>query len=349
MKHCAALLFVVAVLTAAVCPSARADTFRVPVPYATIQDGIDAASEGDTVLVAPGTYTGVGNRDIGLTGANILLASESGAASTIIDCQDVTDGIAVYSGEDSTCVVRGFTIENGQGGSGGGIYVSGAAPIIEDCVIRYCSASNGGGIWYGYSPTQGVVRNCVMYGNSVRFRGGGILCTHGYSPDYVPVIVRDCVVYDNDESNENAYGGGGIFCSYSSATIVGCTVVGNTGEPGRGAIHGSSCTPVVRRTVSAFNLSGPGVYNVDADHCVIYGNVGDVPPDGDRENLELDPLFCDLTNWDLTVCANSPCLAGEPENPWGEQVGARGAGCPECDTAVEETTWGAIKALYISP
>ena len=343
------VVLVAGVLSGIVSVPGHATTISVPSTlYPTIQDGVNAAVEGDTVLVAPGTYTGVGNRSVAFTGVNIVLMSDAGAAVTIIDCEGLDRGFSVFSGEDSTSVIRGFTVENGGGGSlGGGIYVTHSAAIVEDCIIRNCTASNGGGIWYGYSPTRGIIRNCVVYGNTSNYRGGGILCTHGYSPDYVPVIVRNCVVYDNEESVGNVYGGGGIFCSYCDATIVGCTVAGNTGEPGRGAIHGSSCTPIVRRTVSAFNLSGPGIQNVDADHCIIYGNVGDSPRlDGDRENLALSPLFCDFGSWDLTLCDDSPCLSGDSENPWGEHIGALGAGCPSCDTVVEDSTWGAIKALY---
>jgi len=104
------------------------------------------------------------------------------------------------------------------------------------------------------------------------------------------------------------------------------------------------------RSIVAFSTSGVGIYGVDADHCIIYGNPGDAtPPDGDRENLDTDPLFCDLGSWDLTVCDDSPCLSGDPENPWGEQIGALGSGCGSCDTVVENTTWGSIKAMYLNP
>jgi len=351
VQKCELVLLAVVVFVL-ITATTHAATIRVPDHQPNIQAGVDAAvSEGDTVLVAPGTYSGDGNRDIDFAGVNIVLTSESGAAATIIDCGGLSRALAVFSGEDSTCVVRGFTIENGDGGSGGGIYVTQSAPIIENCVIRNCSASNGGGIWYGYSPAsmQGIIRNCVVYGNTARFRGGGIMCSHGYSPDYVPPIVRNCIVYNNLESTDSPYGGGGIYCSYSDATVVGCTVVGNSGEPGRGAIYGYGCTPIVRRTVSAFNVTGPGVGGVDADHCIIFGNVGDVPADGTRENLDANPLFCDIGSWDLTVCDDSPCIATDPENPWGEHIGALGAGCPSCDTVVEETTWGSIKALYTRP
>ena len=60
---------------------ATATTLKVPSQYSTIQAAIDASSNGDTVLVAAGTYT----EKVLIDGKNISLISENGRDSTIID------------------------------------------------------------------------------------------------------------------------------------------------------------------------------------------------------------------------------------------------------------------------
>jgi hypothetical protein len=61
-------------------------------PFKTIQSGIDAAEKGDTVLVADGTYTGERNKRLDFYGKAIIVKSEHGAESCIIDCEGEGNG-----------------------------------------------------------------------------------------------------------------------------------------------------------------------------------------------------------------------------------------------------------------
>ena len=63
--------------------------------YITIQEGIDAAVGGDEVVVADGTYTGDGNRDIDFMGKAITVKSENGAEDCIIDCEAGYQAISI--------------------------------------------------------------------------------------------------------------------------------------------------------------------------------------------------------------------------------------------------------------
>ncbi|MHC4501634.1 MAG: hypothetical protein ACYS21_21310 [Planctomycetota bacterium] len=67
--------------------------------FATIQKAIDSAFNGDTVIVADGTYTGPGNRDIDFLGKAITVRSESGPENCIIDCENSGRGFYFDDGE----------------------------------------------------------------------------------------------------------------------------------------------------------------------------------------------------------------------------------------------------------
>lgn len=112
-------------------------------PYTTIQSGINAANNGDTVLVAPGTY----NENIDFKGKAITVTSSGGATATIIDGGN-KPGVATVifaHGETSASVISGFTIRGGGdtifgGTSDGGVYAGGASPVIQGNTItaNYC-------------------------------------------------------------------------------------------------------------------------------------------------------------------------------------------------------------------
>ena len=148
-------------------------TINVPTEqHPTIQAGIDAAVDGDTVLVADGTYTGDGNKNLDFNGKAITVKSENGPVTTIIDCEDSGGGFYFHNGEGNDSVVSGFTIVNGQALKGGGIFCDSASPTISNCVIQENSAASRGGGIYCYLASP-IIDNCTIMDNEAG-QGGGI-------------------------------------------------------------------------------------------------------------------------------------------------------------------------------
>lgn len=147
----------------------------------TIQAGLDAASEGDTVLVADGTYSGPGNYDLTFRGKNLTLRSLSDVSSwCIIDCRSQGRAFLFVNGEKSA-LVRGFTIKRGQNyfeennphaSSGGAVLVVGTSVSFFDCSFRDNDASrdsarNFGGAIFADAATLTLER-CHFDNNQAR-------------------------------------------------------------------------------------------------------------------------------------------------------------------------------------
>ena len=106
-------------------------TINVPAAYSTIQAGIDAASDGDIVLVADGVYS----ENISFNGKNIRVVSAGGASSCTINGGGVSEVVKFMNNETRSAVLEGFTLTNGYG-HGGGVRIDGASPTVLDCIIR---------------------------------------------------------------------------------------------------------------------------------------------------------------------------------------------------------------------
>lgn len=254
--------------------------------FKRIQVGINNTTDGDTVIVAQGTYV----ENINFNGKNIVLRSTDPTDWNVVK-QTVIDGnksgsVVTFTGaEDETCVLSGFTIWNGTGTYipdptfpafyGGGIFGAGAGAgasrthaTIQNNIITGNSAQGGGGI----SDTAGVIQNCIITGNragtvSPNWCGGGIgFCDGIIQSNLIAGNVGPC--------------GGGI--SFSNAVFRNNVVVGNS-APGN---HGGG---LAHLGTSPYSPPGGSITN-----CIIWGNTS---PTGPQVHDSLTPTYSCIQDW----------------------------------------------------
>ncbi|MHC4104522.1 MAG: right-handed parallel beta-helix repeat-containing protein, partial [Planctomycetota bacterium] len=142
MKSLSFLFSALTVLILMPIVSVPADIIKIPVDYLTIQEGIDAASSGDTVLVADGVYF----ENITFpAGIDVIVKSKSGPEATTIDGNSAGSVVTFNNGQWTDWVLDGFTIENGYAADGGGVYCIDSYVTIINCTISGNTAYEGSG------------------------------------------------------------------------------------------------------------------------------------------------------------------------------------------------------------
>ena len=196
-----------------------ARTIHVPADQPSIQAGIDIAVNGDTVLVAPGTY----HENINFSGKAITLKSSGGSKVTIIDGSGLAPVVTFSSNEGIHSVVQGFTIQNGTSTfnsqyEGGGIFISFASPAVKNNIIQNntaCSSGAGISVYFGSPLIQGnIISNNSQTGCSGG-GGGGIAVGGNGSAQIIGNTIQN-----NTWNNVGAGFGGGIYLNSSGGTLI---------------------------------------------------------------------------------------------------------------------------------
>jgi hypothetical protein len=231
----------------------------VPSDQPTIQSAINVATDGDRVLVAPGTYF----ENINFGKKAITVTSESGPQVTIIDGGKADPVVIFTLGEGRDSVLNGFTLQNGRAdfsnqglGHGGGIKVQGSSPTITNNVIRNNQACIGGGIGIDFGSPLIQLNTITGNGSNVCFGGGGGgISIQGASS----VEIFDNVISDNGTVGSN---GGGIYMNGAGTPIVKRNVIkGNSvlGGPGGGIyMINASNALIVQNLITGNQASGGG-------------------------------------------------------------------------------------------
>lgn len=275
----------------------------------SIQEAINAAADGDKILVYPGLYV----ENIDFLGKAITVEGGAGPGMTIIDGGLVSPVVIFNSGEPSDAILDGFTIQNGFGYYGGGIHISNSSPTIQNCVVtRNEAGAWGGGIYledsesliyncqvlvnWAHSMWGGIgikgeaspiISSCEISGNGSNM-GGGIGCGVGSDP-----AIQECSIYENVAQD----GGGGIDCSDADPWIVNCMITDNSAGSNGGGIRCVTSDLILQNCVISNNQAyeGGGIYvasntDLQVTYCTLTDNIAEeqgggiycyslVPPD----------------------------------------------------------------------
>jgi hypothetical protein len=278
-----------------------AATVRVPAGQPSIQRAIDAANDGDEVLVAPGTYF----ENINFNGKAITLISEAGPSVTIIDGGHLADVVGFGNGEGPTSVLAGFTIRNGFSQVGAGVYAIGASPtIISNIFERNISESGGFG-----AAIAGFSASPIVEGNIFRFNSGDDQALSGvvsFVNASSPFIANN-IFFSNDCRAVN------LTLSSETPSVLNNTFVGNSG-----GIRVNGGSPIYKNNILVGNQIGvdfaraiigeyPGwTHNLVFANGVDYQGIDNQT--GKNHNISADPLFECPEKMNFRLLQDSPCI-----------------------------------------
>ncbi|MFH2001751.1 MAG: right-handed parallel beta-helix repeat-containing protein, partial [Planctomycetota bacterium] len=326
--------FLLVILTLLIIPAfGHSATIQVPADFPTISLAINAAVNGDVILVAPGTYT----ENISFSGKAITVTSTSGASLTVIDGSKVNSTVLFSNSELLSSRLDGFTITNGDSLEGGGIRCISASPTIANCIIAENNATFGGGMFIsGASP---LVTHCIFYDNTSITSGGGMrnffaspTVTHcrfiknsstkgaGMDNEAGTPVVTNCIFAGNwAEGNAGA-----LYNSGNNTNLMNCTLSDNSARFNGGAMENASASPTITNCI-IYGNSPDEIYNsgTGSSPSVAFSNVqgGYIG----LNNIDADPVFASTIYGDLHLQFTSPCrdtgtAAGAPVSDYEDDV-----------------------------
>ena len=306
-------------------------TINIPGDYDTIQEGINAAQDADTVLVADGEYF----ENINYRGKSIVVASNfaingdfSHITNTIINgsmstVPDTGSCVFIGAGSDSTTVLQGFTVTGGTGTeynffNHGFVFREGGSIILSECsatvknnlIVNNESVGGGGGAistMYGNHPR---ILNNVIMSNSAFYASGIVLNWSGG-------IIRNNIIYNNNCYGD--YGTAGIMVWESdpgTAIIENNTIVNNISSTTAGGLSVTNTSAFIRNNIIWGNTQTSGGQVTGSETSTFeYCNTEESYTG--QGNISITPGF--LTS-DFLLNSQSPCIdAGDPNSSFNDK------------------------------
>ena len=222
----------------------------------SIKNTLRQASSGDIIIVTPGIYCEnniVFNKKLTLQSINPK--NNNIQLSTIINGEEKDSIIKFNNAASSGSIFTGFTIQNGNSGLGGAIYICNSSPnIMNNIITNNSSTYQGGGIYIcGGSPM--VINNIISNNFVADYGGGGI-----YIAASSPFIADNIISHNSSKGN-----GGGIYVyDYSSPIIKNNIISDNLSKNNGGGISiYDYCSPIIKNNQILKNTSlncGGGIY-----------------------------------------------------------------------------------------
>jgi len=234
--------------------------------YSSIMAAVEAAAEGDTILLADGVYTAEGNIDIDFGKLNLVLRSESGNPdSCVIRGSSLVSGrgLIIAGNQDERTVIEGITFtrfyfNDSYFAEGAAVMIFAAAPVFRNCVFQGNVTESGGAV-HTYNAAASFM-TCIFKDNhaalemgEINDKGGGAVFSVGSTN-----LFRSCEFIGNRCTGGNrnfGVGGGAIRLVEDRSEFLGCRFIGNSSENAGGAVRGDGGVLSISASVFLNNRS----------------------------------------------------------------------------------------------